>query len=239
MLIAKRKPAGFGLHRGELGPGGVDGGPEGRVAEARGEVSYDDAEERVVARSRADGSVDALGDGRRGADAGVDGAGVGVAAGVGLEAAEHPFGAACEPVEIDVADDGVDRAGSVDELGGDHFGAGAVLGLGGEDEPRIAGKRRVVNAVVVIHPGPEAGAEPVDEGEGDGLKARAARLGGEGDIEDRDAASEVSGSGELSRGSERKLGALHVCPLGRVLHAKSLGLMAMSFGLGYKAPTMR
>ncbi|APR86192.1 Hypothetical protein A7982_11541 [Minicystis rosea] len=46
-----------------------------------------------------------------------------------------------------------------------------MLGLGGEDEARIARETRVMRAVVMIDPGREARAEALDEGERGRLEA--------------------------------------------------------------------
>ena len=54
----------------------------------------------------------------------------------------------------------VDRA---DDLGGDHLGAGPVLGLRRQHEARVAGVVDVAFVVVVIDPGGKAAAEPADE----------------------------------------------------------------------------
>ena len=147
----------------ELGGGAIDGAPERGVGEAAGEVADDEAEERGVARAGAQGAVDALADGAGGADAGVDGARVVVGAGVGLAAAAEPLGGAAEAVEVGVADDGVDRADARDDLGGDHLGAGAVLGLRGEDEARVAPVVLVHHVVVVVDPADQARPELLDE----------------------------------------------------------------------------
>ncbi len=145
----------------------------------------------------------ARGPGRAGAR--VDGARVGVAARVGLDPAAHPLGAAGEPVEVDVADQGVHLAGALDHRGGDHLRAGAVLGLGGEDEARVAGVARVVVAVVVVDPGRQARAQALDEGQRHGGEALSARLRGEGDVEDGDVAPDLARLGELAGGGEREI----------------------------------
>ena len=50
---------------------------------------------------------------------------------------------------LDVRDEGVDGAGGVDDLGGHHLGAGAVLGLGAQDEALVGGEVAVPVVVVV------------------------------------------------------------------------------------------
>ena len=122
----------------ELGGRAIDRLPERGVAEPAGEVAHDEAEERRVARAGAQRAVEALPDRARGAGARVDGARVVVRAGVGLGAAAQPLGGAAKPVEVGVAHDRVDRADARDDLGRHHLGAGAVLGLRGEDEARVA-----------------------------------------------------------------------------------------------------
>ena len=142
------------------------------------------------------------------ADARVDGARVVVGAGVGLDAAAHPLGGAAEAVEVGVADDGVDGADARDELGRDHLGARAVLGLGREHEARIAGVLRVQHVVVVIDPRGEARAEAVDEGLGELVEAAARGLRREGDVEHDDAPAQLGGAGKLSGRGEGELGSV-------------------------------
>ena len=92
----------------------------------------------AVSRGRAaDRAIDALGDGTRRADARVDRARVVVGVRIWLRAAAHPFRGAAQTVEVGVAYDGVDVADARDELGRDHLGTRAVLGLRREDEARI------------------------------------------------------------------------------------------------------
>src|SRR5262249_34859043 len=104
-----------------------------------------------------------------------------------------------EPVEVHVADDGVDRAGAGHEVGRDHLGAGAVLGLGGQHEARIPTKSFMKFMVVVIDPGRQPVAELGQEPAGDGLEGRAETAGGEGDVEDDDAPVERARVGERAR----------------------------------------
>ena len=104
-----------------------------------------------------------------------------------------------------MADERVDLAGAGDDLRRHELRAGAVLGLRREQEARIAGEAGVVGAVVVVDPGEEAGAQRLDEGERRRGEAVAARLRGEGDVEDRHAAAEVARLGELARRGEREI----------------------------------
>ena len=122
-------------------PARVDVLPERAIGEAGREVADDEAEERLIARARAERAIDARRRWGRACRCACRSARASSsAARVGLDAAAHPFGGAGEAVEVDVADDGVDVAGARDELGRHHLGAGAVLGLRREDEARIAAR---------------------------------------------------------------------------------------------------
>ena len=95
----------------KLGAGRVDRLPQRCVRQAGRQVADDQPEERPSrAVGRGGRGRYAHRDGPGVPMAGVDGPRVVVAAGVGLDAAADPLGAAGEAVEIDVADDGVDRA---------------------------------------------------------------------------------------------------------------------------------
>ncbi len=135
----------------------------------------------------------------------VDGARVVIGAGVRLDARAHPLGRAAQAVEVRVADDGIDGADARDELGRDHLGAGPVLGLGREDEPRVAAVALVHHVIVVVDPAHEARPELLDEGQRDLLEAAARRLRGEGHVEDDDATLQVARAWELARRSEAEL----------------------------------
>jgi hypothetical protein len=123
--------------------------------------------ERVVAKPGAQRVIDAGADGPGRADPGVDRAGVLIGARVRLAAAEDPLGRGVQAVQIDVGEDRVDRADLAHQVGRDHLGAGAVLGLGGQHEAAIAAVVGVALVIVVIDPRRQPIAEPGDERQGD------------------------------------------------------------------------
>jgi hypothetical protein len=86
------------------------------------------------------------------ADAGVDGAGVVVTAGVRLDAAAHPFGGTGQAVEIIVTNDGIDGTDAGHECRRDHLRTGAVLRFGAEHEAGIVRVARVFFVVVMVDP---------------------------------------------------------------------------------------
>ena len=141
--------------------------------------------ERLVAKARAQRAIDPGRDRPGLAAARVDGARVGVGALVRLDAAEHPLGARVQPVEIQVHRDRVDRPGGPHHLGRHQLGAGAVLGLGRQDEARIADVVGVALVIVVIDPGGQPAAEALDERQRRLVERRAAALAGERDVEHR------------------------------------------------------
>ena len=100
--------------------------------------------------------------------------------------------------------DGVDRAGGAHHLGRDHLGAGAVLGLGGQHEARVAGVVDVALVVVVVDPGRQPAAQAADERQRGLLERRAAPLAGEGDVEHRDAARQRVGRRQRAGRQDRR-----------------------------------
>ena len=113
---------------------------------------------------------------------------------VRLHATAEPFGRAREPVEIGVADDGVDDSRVGDDLGRDQLGARSVFGLGRQQKSQIARKSLVMNAVVMVYPGREPWSERVDEVEGRVFEGvfRPAALRRERDVEDGHSPDEVA-----------------------------------------------
>ena len=92
------------------------------------------------------------------------------------------------------------------DLGRDHLGAGAVLGLGGEREARVAGEVAVALVIVVIDPRGETAAELLDERAGGLGEGRAHAVGGEGDVDDGDAAAQLLRVGQAARRGEDDIG---------------------------------
>jgi hypothetical protein len=109
-----------------------------------------------------------------------------------------------------MADDGVDLAGPRHDFGRDHLGTSAVLGLGGQDEPRVVRVSSVLGAVVVIDPRGEPGTEPLDERPRDFVESAPRGFGRERDVEHDHATPQLASFGQLPRRGEGELGKGHV-----------------------------
>ena len=157
--------------------------------------------QRLVAKARAQGPIDPIRDRPGLAPARVDGARVGVRALVRLDAAEHPLGAGIQPVQIQVHRDRVDRARRPHHVGRDQLGAGAVLGLRRQDEARIPDVVGVALVIVVIDPGGQPAAEPLDERQRRLVERRAAALARERDVEHRHAPLQLASRAAASAAS--------------------------------------
>ena len=70
----------------------------------------------------------------------------------------------------------------------------------------IAGEVDVAIVIVVIDPGGETSAELADEGAGGLVERRAHAVGGEGDVDDGDAAAQLARVGQIARRGEHDLG---------------------------------
>lgn len=187
------------LERRKIACGFADRFPKGVVLHTGAQVTHNQAEQARVVRAAAQGAIH--GDGAVGglAQPGIDGSRVGVTPWVALESAAKPFGCTREAVEIRVADDGVDAACTLYQLGCDEFGAGALLCLRGKHEARIVTKALVLGVVVVIDPSYEARAQTQDEREGDLGETTTGSLGRERQVEHNNPAGEVTVARELSR----------------------------------------
>lgn len=206
-LVALRGPARLVLDGDQLGRGTIDRLPQAGVGQARGQVAHDQPEQSGVVVARAQGAIEALGDGARLADARVDRPRVRVTPRIGLDALAHPLGGAGQAVEVGVTHDGLDGADARDQRRVDHLGAGAVLGLLREHEARIGGEARVLVVVVVIDPGPQPVAQRLDERQGDLLEPRA--QAGEGHVDHHDPAGKLLSFRQLARRGEGEGGRWH------------------------------
>lgn len=172
-------------------------------------MPYDEAKKGCVARSAAEGSVEALPCGAGRARPSVNRPSVGVCARIGLFAASNPLGGAAKAVEVGVTHDGVHGSNARDELPRDHFGARAVLGLRRKDEPRIVAIERVHHMIVVIDPARQPRTELLDERSRDFLEAAARGLRRERYVEHDHAPFQIAGARQLARRREGEIWARH------------------------------
>jgi hypothetical protein len=86
-----------------------------------------------------------------------------VGARIRLDARPQPLGRRIQPVEIEVTDNGIDGTDAGHQLGRDHLGTGAVLGLFGEDKAQVRRKVQVSIVIVMIDPHRQSLAEVADE----------------------------------------------------------------------------
>ena len=109
--------------------------------------------ERLVAKARPQGTIDACGDGARLTPPRVHRARVCIGAWIGFNSTQHPLGAGIQPIQVHVHGHRVHRPDPGHERRGDHLGAAPVLSLAGQEKTRIADKIHVAFMVVMIHPG--------------------------------------------------------------------------------------
>jgi hypothetical protein len=81
-----------------------------------------------------------------------------------------------------------------------------VLSLRCENEARVFCEARVLHVIVMVDPSSQARSQPVDEGLGQLFEAAARSFRRERNIEHYDAALQISGLRQFSRGSEGELG---------------------------------
>ena len=101
------------------------------------------------------------------AQACVDGPRVVIAPRVGLGPTQEPFGCARQPVEVRVANDGIDRTDALDQLGRNHLRASAVLGFGREHKSRVDFELGLKVVIMMVDPRSQPRAKLLDQRPGD------------------------------------------------------------------------